>query len=93
MTWQPPPSEHQNGIITAYVVNVYLEDNSTIFQQYTTSSLSVTLLGLHPFSTYMVTVAAKTGVGSGPFSSGLRIYTPEDGKIFDHCTKMYLDKI
>ena len=93
MTWQPPPSEHQNGIITAYVVNVYLEDNSTIIQQYTTSSPSVTLLGLHPFSTYVVAVAAETGVGRGPFSSGFRIYTPEDGKIFDHCTKMYLDKI
>ena len=86
MTWQPPPSEHQNGIITAYVVNVYLEDNDTIFQQYTTSSLSVTLLGLHPFSTYMVAVAAETGVGRGPFSSGFRIYTPEDGKIFGDCT-------
>ena len=86
MTWQPPPSEHQNGIITAYVVNVYLGDNSTIVQQYTTSSLSVTLLGLYPFSTYVVVFAAETGVGSGPFSSGFRIYTPEDGKIFGDCT-------
>ena len=86
MTWQPPPPEHQNGIITAYVVHVSLEDNETLVQQYTTSSLSVTLVGLHPFSTYMVVVAAETSVGRGPFSSGLRIYTPEDGKIFYHST-------
>lgn len=86
MTWQPPPPEHQNGIITAYIVNVSLEDNETLVQHYTTSSLSVTLVGLLPFSTYMVLVAAETSVGRGPFSSGLRIYTPEDGKIFYHCT-------
>ena len=86
MTWQPPPPEHQNGIITAYVVNVSLEDNDTIVQHYTTSSPSLTLVGLHPFSTYMVVVAAETGVGRGPFSSGLRIYTPEDSKIFYRCT-------
>ena len=27
ITWQPPPPEHQNGIITAYVVHVSLEEN------------------------------------------------------------------
>ena len=86
MTWQPPPPEHQNGIITAYVVHVSLEDNDTIVQHYTTSSLNVTLVGLHPFSTYMVLVAAETDVGRGPFSSGLRVYTPEDGKTFYCCT-------
>ena len=82
MTWQPPPPEHQNGIITSYIVSVFLEDNDTIVQQqqYTTSSLSMTLVGLHPFSTYMVAVAAETGVGRGPFSSGFTIRTPEDGK-------------
>ena len=80
MTWQAPPPEYQNGIITSYVVSVFLEDNDTIVQQYTTSSLSVTLVGLHPFSMYMVAVAAETGVGRGPFSSGFTIRTPEDGK-------------
>ena len=82
MTWQPPPPEHQNGIITSYVVSVFLEDNDTIVQQYTTSSLSVTLVRLHPFSMYMVAVAAETGVGSGPFSSGFTIRTPEDSKAY-----------
>ena len=80
ITWEPPPPEHRNGIITTYIVNVFLEDSHTIFQQYTTSSLSVILAGLHPFSTYVVVVAAETGVGRGPFSDGLRIHTPGDGK-------------
>ena len=80
ITWLPPIPEHWNGIITAYIVNIFLDDNDTVPQQYTTSTLSVTLVGLHPFSTYVVAVAAKTGVGRGPFSSGLRIQTSEDGK-------------
>ena len=80
ITWLPPIPEHWNGIITAYIVNIFLDDNDTVPQQYTTSTLSVTLVGLHPFATYVVVVAAKTGVGRGPFSSGLRIQTPEDGK-------------
>ena len=80
ITWLPPIPEHWNGIITAYIVNVFLEDNDTVVQQYTTSSLRVTLMGLHPFSTYVVAAAAETVVGRGPFSSGLGIHTPEDGK-------------
>ena len=80
ITWLPPIPEHWNGIITAYNVNVFFDNNDTVPQEYTTSSLTVTLVGLHPFSTYVVVVAAKTDVGRGPFSSGLRIHTPEDGK-------------
>ena len=80
MTWQPPPPDYQNGILNSYAVSVFLEGNDTVVQQYTTLSLSVTLVGLHPFSTYMVSVAAETGVGRGPFSSSFTIRTPEDGK-------------
>ena len=80
MTWEPPPPEHQNGIIIAYVVNVSVEDNDIIPQQYSTSALSVALVGLHPYSLYMVAVAAQTGVGRGPFSNSITIRPPEDGK-------------
>ena len=80
ITWLPPVLDDQNGIITAYIINLSLEDNDTVPLQYTTSSLSVMLVELYPFSTYVVFVAAETGVGRGPFSSGLRISTPEDGK-------------
>ena len=82
VTWKPPPPEHQNGIITAYVVSVSLEGNDTAPQHYTSSSLSLTLVGLHPFSTYTVAVAAETDIGRGPFSTSFKIYTPEDGKVF-----------
>ena len=80
LTWLPPVLDDQNGIITAYIINLSLEDNDTVPLQYTTSSLSVMLVELYPFSTYFVFVAAETGVGRGPFSRGLRISTPEDGR-------------
>ena len=91
LTWLPPILDDQNGIIIAYTINVSFDDNDTVPQQYTTSSLNVMLVELHPFSTYVVFVAAETGVGRGPFSSGLRIYTPEDGKAngnFDYCSSL-----
>ena len=80
ITWLPPVFDDQNGIITAYIINVSLEDNDTLPLEYTTSSLSVMLVELYPFSTYIVFVAAETGVGRVPFSRGLRIFTPEDGR-------------
>ena len=79
ISWQPPPLNDRNGIISIYVVNVSLEVNDTMPKQYITSSLNVTLVGLNPFSTYVVAVAAETSVGRGPFSV-FTIYTPEDGK-------------
>jgi len=82
VTWQPPPPEHQNGIVTAYIVRVSLVGNDTTPQYYNSSSLSQTLVGLLPFSTYMVAVAAETEVGRGPFSSSFTIHTPEDGKAY-----------
>ena len=80
VTWLPPPPEYQNGIITAYVVNVSLEGSHTEYQLSTTCSLNLTLEKLHPFSTYIVVVAAETDIGRGPFSSPFKIHTPEDGK-------------
>ena len=80
VTWQPPPPEHQNGIITAYVVSVSLAGKDTTPQYYTSSSLSLTLVELLPFSTYIIAVAAETDIGRGPFSSSFTVYTPEDGK-------------
>ena len=80
VTWLPPPLEYQNGIITAYVVNVSLEGSHTEYQLSITSSLNLTLGRLHPFSTYIVVVAAETDIGRGPFSSPFKIHTPEDGK-------------
>ena len=80
ITWLAPVVDDQNGIITAYIVNVSLEDNDTVPLQYTTSSLSVMLVELYPFSTYIVFVAAETSVGRGPFSRSLRISTHEDGR-------------
>ena len=84
VTLLPPPPEHQNGIITTYIVNVSLEGSHTEYQL-TTTSLNLTLEGLHPFSTYIMVVAAETEIGRGPFSSPFEIHTPEDGKFVINC--------
>ena len=55
---------------------------SSVF--YTTElDLIFPALGLivEPYTSYVVEVAAETIRGRGPYSEGIMIYTPEDGKI------------
>ena len=47
---------------------------------YVTSTLHLTVNNLHPFYTYLWTVAAVT-VGEGPYSSAKSVTTLEDGKL------------
>jgi receptor-type tyrosine-protein phosphatase Q len=77
LSWDPPSPEYQNGLIISYTINVTsLETGTSI--QYTTSSMSLTLTGLSPYSTYTCVVAAHTSIGIGPFTTQFTITTLED---------------
>ena len=76
--WDPPTPEDRNGIILSYVINVTgVETGEQI--QLTSGSESVNVTALTPYTTYFCIVAASTVVGSGPFSRGISIRTPEAG--------------
>lgn len=76
--WQPPALQHRNGLITNYVVNVSVNDqDSALNDQHVVRSTSLTLQ-TQPYTTYMVTVAAATVIGQGPFSTEEIATTPED---------------
>ena len=65
-------------MITGYVVtvtNLNANELSTVEVQGHNSTSIVTL----PYTSYMVTVAARTSVGVGPPSMEVVIETPEDG--------------
>ena len=67
LTWDPPIPEHQNGIITSYVVTV--QNVGTGIVSHSSTSLERFVLStLTPGSVYRVMVAAQTNVGSGPSS-------------------------
>ena len=78
--WQPPLLENRNGIITGYIVNVTAMTSGGMVQLMSTTS-SITVSSLRPFTVYICTIAATTRVGSGPFSDEFVVQTLEEGKI------------
>ncbi len=78
LTWAPPDSHHQNGIITGYVINVTTADTGEPFQVYS-GTTSLIQGSLHPFTKYTFVVAAQTSVGTGPFSTTLTAQTHQSG--------------
>ena len=77
LSWSPPPFEKQNGLIQQYFLTITRNDTGMTFQQ-TSNATATTILSLHPFSTYIIAVAAET-VDLGPFTEGVVVRLPEDG--------------
>ena len=70
----------QNGIIILYTINVTVADSGEMFQL-TSTTTSLTVSTLQPFTTYFCIIAASTPVGMGPFSTVVTLQTPEDGTL------------
>jgi len=79
LTWDPPPPEDQNGPIVGYVINVTVIETGEMFQL-TSSTNTLSVASLKPFTHYVCIIAARTSVGLGPFSTTVTVMTPEDGK-------------
>ena len=79
LSWEPPLSHHQNGVIQSYTVTVFeVNTNTTHEVHQDILNTSITLTGLHPNYEYKLSVAAYT-VGLGP-SSFVYVTTLQDGK-------------
>ena len=83
LLWSPPLPEEQNGVITGYSVTVTRRDTGSQFQL-VSSTTSISISTLNPFTSYTVTVSASTSVGAGPQSTQLSFTTAEDGKFNWH---------
>ena len=77
LMWQNPPPGDQNGIIRLYFINITEEETGRQFQL-TSSAPHILVEFLHPFYTYVCTVAAST-VDIGPYSPPLTVTTLEAG--------------
>lgn len=77
ITWNPPPTDLQNGLIRSYIIEV-TENETGIISQHSTSMTQITLSSLHAFYHYDFTVAART-VSNGPKSPPERVQTHPDG--------------
>ena len=82
LLWDPPAYEEQNGKIANYVVKVINNQTGETSQMMIPGNpeLESVSIGLKPYRTYMIMVAAATQVDIGPFSDPIIITTPEECK-------------
>ena len=77
INWSPPPPISQNGVITAYTINITGDPFPFIGSplSYTTdesypaiTDLVMVINGLEEYNTYTVSIAAVNSEGTGPYS-------------------------
>ena len=78
LTWDAPPVEGQNGIITGYTVNITELETGEVSAMFTESN-NLTLHSLQPFTTYGFLVSAETVAGRGPTTRFVSVTTQEEG--------------
>ena len=82
-SWQLPPAEDRNGIITGFTVFYKKNGSSDSFTQITINSgstLKKVVSGLDEYTEYEFQVLAFTAVGDGPKSSTKTERTKQDGE-------------
>ena len=77
LNWQAPPFEETNGAIQNYVIAIHEVETGRNFTA-NSNTTQVTLEPLHPYYTYMCSIAAET-IGRGPFSEHITVQLPEAG--------------
>jgi receptor-type tyrosine-protein phosphatase Q len=80
--WVAPSVEDSNGVVVGYVVRVTGQDSNEVIELQTNTS-RVQVENLHPFYSYVFTVAARTEAGVGPFSPVIHLQMPSAGKLKD----------
>ena len=87
-SWSPLEEEDINGVLQYYSLNV-LEMVTGKMLSFQRNLTQIVLPSLHPYYTYELSVAAATIVGTGPFSSPVRVITHQDGMQFRHTVALY----
>jgi len=77
LSWSPPPSQHQNGRIRRYRIDMTDLITNTL-SQFATTNTRLTVSSLRPYTTYQCTVAAVT-VAQSPLSAIIMVQTYQDG--------------
>lgn len=85
ISWDPPPDDDANGVITLYLINVTVVGTGQTFLINSTAR-ALNLTSLQPYTTYICVIAALTSAGIGPFSTRVTVTTPQARKTVDIIT-------
>ena len=78
LSWSPPLSHHQNGLIQSYTILVFEQQtNTTVEEHQNFQENMIVITSLHPYYDYTLSVAAHT-VALGPYDS-VMLKTSQDG--------------
>ena len=77
LSWSPPLPSQRNGVIISYLITC--SSGGSIINSTRTSSTSLTITGLQPFTNYTCSVSAATIVGDGP-TTARTIETKKESK-------------
>ena len=78
--WVAPSVEDSNGIVIGYIVRITGQDSNELIELQTNMT-RVQVENLHPFYSYVFTVAAHTEAGVGPFSPVIHLQMPSAGML------------
>lgn len=78
LQWTSVPEIHQNGFISYNVE--YRQSSELDYASIITTTTSVVLTSLQPFTEYMIRVTGSTVIGAGPSTDNIMVYTLEDSK-------------
>ena len=85
--WEPPQLIQQNGEITGYSLRYRIIGGSYTYAD--PPDTSYHMESLTPYTTYLISVAAKTAAGTGVYSTEIRQTTAESGKGVYNLIKPY----
>ena len=75
---RPELCRYHNGIIVSYLLNLTTADELE-GELHESNESGIVVYNLLPHKTYMISIAASTSAGMGPFSEIVTFITPEDG--------------